>query len=224
MTINKKGGKHKHLKRNRNNKTEDRRNPKNIDSALNEMGEYYAIILKSLGSKRFDVKIVDRLWEKGKKRTYNASIRGSKKMNRYRSLLKNGNQSNRLIKVTYDSSIQLIDIIHAYQDWEGEYLIEEEMCFLNGEQEQRIVINGIDDTEGGFKFETVSCKRKDVFREKKKNTVSMSELTGIPSSDEEGEEEVQHEFAALNKQRYKKVSRYKDTMSKEDFDTFIDEI
>jgi len=55
-------------------------------------GEYYAIILKSLGSKRFDVKIVDRLWEKGKKRTHNASIRGSKKMNRYRNLLKNGNQ------------------------------------------------------------------------------------------------------------------------------------
>jgi len=133
-------------------------------------------------------------------------------------------KSNRLIKVTFDSSIQLIDIIHAYQDWEGEYLIEEEMCFLNGEQEQRIVINGIDDTEGGFKFETVSGKRKDVFREKKKDTVSMFELTGIPSSDEEGEEEVQHEFAALNKQRYKKVSRYKDTMSKEDFDAFIDEI
>ena len=226
MTINKKGGKHKHLKRDRNNKTEERRNPKNIDRASYEMGEYYAIVLKSLGSKRFDIKIVDRLWETGKKRTYNASMRGSKKMNRYRGILKNGNQSNRLIKVTYDDSIQFVDIIHAYQDWEGEYLVEQEMCTINGEQEQRIVIDASADAEGGFRFETVSGKRKDTFREKKKNTVSMSELTGLPSSDEEDEdgEVKQHEFVALNKQRYKKVSKYKDTMSQKDFDDFIDNI
>jgi hypothetical protein len=229
MTINKKGGKHKHLKRNRNNNPEDRKNPKHISRASVEIGEYYAVILKSLGSKRFDIKIVDRLWETGKKRTYNASMRGSKKMNRYRGILKNGNQSNRLIKVTYDSSIEFIDIIHAYQDWETEYLIEEEMCCPSGTEgeEQRIIMDASADAEGGFKFETVSGKRKDTFREKKKNTVSMSELTGLPSSSDEEDEDgevKQHEFVALNKQRYKKVSKYKDTMSQKDFDDFIDNI
>ena len=135
MTINKKGGKHKHLKRTRNNTGEDRKNPKNIERTNIEYSEYYAIVLKSLGNKRFEIRVVDTLW-KEKKRVFNASLRGSKKMRKFRPLLMRGAQNNRLVKIGYDESISLVDIIHVYQDWES-YLQEE----VNEDGERRFILN-----------------------------------------------------------------------------------
>ena len=218
MTINRRGGKHKHFKRTRNNTGEDKQNPKNIEKAMVQYSEYYAIILKSLGNKRFEIRVVDTLW-KGKKRIFNASLRGSKKMRRFRSILSRGAQNNRLIKIGYDESISLIDVIHAFHDWESIYLQDEK----REDGERRIILDTYEDNNSSFKFDLVSNNNENQFKgnKKEKNSISIKDLTGIPSSDEEDEE---YNFAALNPQKYKKDNKYNSIPNKEIDDNFIDNI
>lgn len=215
MTINRKGGKHKHFKRTRNT-GEDKQNPKNIEKTMLGFSEYYAIVLKSLGNKRFEIRVVDTLW-KGKKKIFNASLRGSKKMRKFRSLLTRGAQNNRLVKIGYDESISLVDVIHVYHDWESIYLQDEK----REDGEERIILNTKEDNMSSFKFDKVSNKNVNRFDKKKKKSISIKELTGIPSSDDEEEE---YNFAALNPQKYKKDNKYNSISNKEIDDDFIDNI
>lgn len=202
MTINKKGGKHKHLKRRRNNGGEDRKNPKNIQKPISKFSEYYAIVLKSLGSKRFEIQVVDALWNE-KKIIFNVSLRGSKKMRKFRRLLTKGAQNNRLVKIGYYTDISLVDIIHVYEDWESNYL-QDEIC-EDGET-KRIILNNEENSNNSIKFNRDPNKKENRFMKKKVDSISIKDLTGIPSSDEEEEEE--YNFAALNPQKYKKDKKF----------------
>lgn len=76
MTINKKGGKHKHKKRQRNNTSEMRKNPKNIHEAKVSEGTYYAkVVSKGLGNRRFKIRVPDR-----SEQEYISQVRGSRHM------------------------------------------------------------------------------------------------------------------------------------------------
>ena len=111
MTINRKGGKHKHMKRIRNNGGEDRKNPKHIQFANNADGEYYAKVIKAYGNKRFEVEVVDTLWDH-KKRTHTASMRGSRKIRKFGRVT-----ADKLVMITFDESIGYMNIHLVYQDW-----------------------------------------------------------------------------------------------------------
>ena len=201
MTINRKGGKHKHMKRNRN-VGEDRKNPKHIRRALSEMGEFYAKVIKPYGNKRFEVTIVDTTW-KGKKITMTASLRGSKKMRKFERVT-----SDKIVMVTYDDTIGYLDIAHVYKDWEVSY-IKKDKVEENGEF--RIILdNVVKDNVFSFDFSLQNTEVKT--REDDPRSISISELTGIPSDDEE--EEV----------NYQNVSHIKTSNKKNDLEELINSI
>ena len=204
MTINRKGGKHKHMKRNRN-VGEDRRNPKHIRKALSEMGEFYAKVIKPYGNKRFEVTIVDTTWEQ-KNRTMTASLRGSKKMRKFDRVT-----TDKIVMVTYDDTIGYLDIAHVYKDWEVSYLKKDK---VEETGEFRIVLdNTVRDDVFSFDYSlqntSVQTKKDDP------KSISIAELTGIASDDEYNEEEVNYQNVSYTKKSNKK---------KEDLDNFIDNI
>lgn len=204
MTINRKGGKHKHMKRNRN-VGEDRRNPKHIRKALFEMGEFYAKVIKPYGNKRFEVTIVDTTWQQ-KKRTMTASLRGSKKMRKFDRVT-----ADKIVMVTYDDTIGYLDIAHVYKDWEVSHLTKEK---IEETGEFRIVLdNTVRDDVFNFDYSLLNSSVKTEKDDPK--SVSIAELTGIASDDEEEEEEVNYQNVSYTKKSNKK---------KEDLDNFIDNI
>ena len=203
MTINRKGGKHKHMKRNRN-VGEERKNPKHIRKALNEMGEFYAKVIKPYGNKRFEVTIVDSTWQQ-KKRTMTATLRGSKKMRKFERVT-----ADKIVMVTYDETIGYLDIAHVYKDWEVSYLKKDK---VEETGEFRIVL---DNTVGDYTFSfdySLQNTSKQTDKDDHKS-ISIAELTGIVSDDEE-EEEVNYQNVSYSKKSNKK---------KEDLDNFIDNI
>ena len=203
MTINRKGGKHKHMKRNRN-VGEERNNPKHIRKAFNEMGEFYAKVIKPYGNKRFEITIIDSTW-KGKNRTMTASLRGSRKMRRLGRLT-----ADKIVLVTYDDTINYIDIAHIYKDWEVSHLKKDK---VEETGEFRIVLdNTVRDDVFSFDY---SLQNTSVQTDKDDpKSISIAELTGIASDDEE-EEEVNYQNVSYTKKSNKK---------KEDLDNFIDNI
>lgn len=203
MTINRKGGKHKHMKRNRN-VGEERNNPKHIRKAFNEMGEFYAKVIKPYGNKRFEINIIDSTWQQ-KKRTMTASLRGSRKMRKLGRLT-----ADKIVLVTYDDTINYIDIAHIYKDWEVSHLKKDK---VEETGEFRIVLdNTIRDDVFSFDY---SLQNTSVKTEKDDpKSISIEELTGIASDDEE-EEEVNYQNVSYTKKSNKK---------KEDLDNFIDNI
>ena len=201
MTINRKGGKHKHMKRNRN-VGEDRKNPKHIRRALYEMGEFYAKVIKPYGNKRFEVTIVDTTW-KGKKITMTASLRGSKKMRKFERVT-----SDKIVMVTYDDTIGYLDIAHVYKDWEVSYIKKDK---VEETGEFRIILdNVVKDNVFSFDFSLQNTEVKT--KEDDPRSISISELTGIPSDDEE--EEV----------NYQNVSHIKTSNKKNDLEELINSI
>lgn len=201
MTINRKGGKHKHMKRNRN-VGEDRKNPKHIRRALSEMGEFYAKVIKPYGNKRFEVTIVDTTW-KGKKITMTASLRGSKKMRKFERVT-----SDKIVMVTYDDTIGYLDIAHVYKDWEVSYIKKDK---VEETGEFRIILdNVVKDDVFSFDFSLQNTEVKT--KEDDPKSISISELTGIPSDDEE--EEV----------NYQNVSHIKTSNKKNDLEELINSI
>lgn len=175
MTINRKGGKHKHMKRTRNNGGEDRKNPKHIQFANNADGEYYAKVIKPYGNRRFEVEIVDTLW-KQKKRTHTASMRGSRKMRKYGRVT-----ADKLVMITFDESIGYVNIHLVYQDWEADYI--KKNCD-DGSGGPRIIMSAEINDEA-FRFDYSMLDEPNEVSSKESKTVSISQLTGIPSDDED---------------------------------------
>lgn len=203
MTINRKGGKHKHFKRNRN-VGEERNNSKHIRKAFNERGEFYAKVIKPYGNKRFEITIIDTTW-KGKKRTMTASLRGSKKMRRLDKLT-----ADKIVLVTYDDTIDYIDIAHIYKEWEVEYLKKDKVEETN---EYRIVLGNVINNEV-FDFDYSLLNTSVKTEEDDPKSISISELTGIASDDEEEEEVVD----------YQNKSHTKSSNKKNNLEDFIDNI
>ena len=207
MTINRKGGKHKHMKRNRN-VGEDRRNPKHIRKALSEMGEFYAKVIKPYGNKRFEVTIVDTTWQQ-KKRTMTASLRGSKKMRKFERVT-----ADKIVMVTYDDTIGYLDIAHVYKDWEVSHLTKEK---IEETGEFRIVLdNTVRDDVFNFDYSLLNSSVKTEKDDPK--SVSIAELTGIASDDEYNEECQDIISNNINRNRNNKSKKEKD------LDDFIDNI
>ena len=175
MTINRKGGKHKHMKRTRNNGGEDRKNPKHIQFANNADGEYYAKVIKPYGNRRFEVEVVDTLW-KQKKRTHTASMRGSRKMRKFGRVT-----ADKLVMITFDESIGYMNIHLVYQDWETDYI--KKNCD-DGSGGPRIIMSAEINDEA-FRFDYSMLDEPNEVSSKESKTVSISQLTGIPSDDED---------------------------------------
>ena len=207
MTINRKGGKHKHMKRNRN-VGEERNNPKHIRKAFNEMGEFYAKVIKPYGNKRFEITIIDSTWQQ-KKRTMTASLRGSRKMRKLGRLT-----ADKIVLVTYDDTINYIDIAHIYKDWEVSHLKKDK---VEETGEFRIVLdNTIRDDVFSFDY---SLQNTSVKTEKDDpKSISIEELTGIASDDEYNEECQDIISKNMNRNRNNKTKKEKD------LDDFIDNI
>jgi len=201
MTINRKGGKHKHMKRNRN-VGEDRKNPKHIRRALSEMGEFYAKVIKPYGNKRFEVTIVDTTW-KGKKITMTASLRGSKKMRKFERVT-----SDKIVMVTYDDTIGYLDIAHVYKDWEVSYIKKDK---VEETGEFRIILDNVV-KDNVFSFDFSLQNKEEKTKEDDPRSISISEITSIPSDDEE--EEV----------NYQNVSHIKTSNKKDDLEELINSI
>ena len=175
MTINRKGGKHKHMKRTRNNGGEDRKNPKHIQFANNADGEYYAKVIKPYGNKRFEVKVVDTLW-KHKKRTHTASMRGSRKVRKFGRVT-----ADKLVMITFDESIGYMNIHLIYQDWETDYIRKN--CD-DGSGGKRIIMSA-EINEEAFQFDYSFLDEPNEASSKESKLISISQLTGIPSDDED---------------------------------------
>jgi len=195
MTINKKGGKHKHRKRQRD--TGDRKNPKHIQFADYENGEFYAIVQRCLGSKRFEVKIIDTKWGEGSNLVFNAPLRGSKKLRRFSKV-----QLEDLVKVEYDSSIKSMRIVLPYQEWEKNY--------INNDYDEHGNCRIVKNTIGGFDFSENVMSVEASANGKKDNSISIAQLTGIASSDEE--------MPVQNSKEYRKA------VNQQELDKLIDEI
>jgi len=177
MTINKKGGKHKHMKRQRD--TGEKRNPKHINFANYENGEFYAIVQRCLGSKRFEVKIIDTKWGEGSNLVFNAPLRGSRKLRRFGKV-----KVEDMVKVEYDASIKSMRIVLPYQEWEKNYIEND----YDNDGNCRIIkstLSGFDFSEDAVSAATSAKVGK---RDK---SISIAQLTGIASSDEEDEIPVQ---------------------------------
>jgi len=175
MTINRKGGKHKHMKRTRNNGGEDRKNPKHIQFANNADGEYYAKVIKPYGNKRFEVEVVDTLW-KHKKRTHTASMRGSRKVRKFGRVT-----ADKLVMITFDESIGYMNIHLIYQDWETDYIRKN--CD-DGSGGKRIIMSA-EINEEAFQFDYSFLDEPNEASSKESKLISISQLTGIPSDDED---------------------------------------
>lgn len=175
MTINRKGGKHKHMKRTRNNGGEDRKNPKHIQFANNADGEYYAKVIKPYGNKRFEVEVVDTLW-KHKKRTHTASMRGSRKVRKFGRVT-----ADKLVMITFDESIGYMNIHLIYQDWETDYIRKN--CD-DGSGGKRIIMSA-EINEEAFQFDYSFLDEPNEASSKESKLISISQLTGIPSDDDD---------------------------------------
>jgi len=175
MTINRKGGKHKHMKRTRNNGGEDRKNPKHIQFANNADGEYYAKVIKPYGNKRFEVEVVDTLW-KHKKRTHTASMRGSRKVRKFGRVT-----ADKLVMITFDETIGYMNIHLIYQDWETDYIRKN--CD-DGSGGKRIIMSA-EINEEAFQFDYSFLDEPNEASSKESKLISISQLTGIPSDDED---------------------------------------
>lgn len=201
MTINKKGGKHKHRKRQRD--FGDRKNPKHIKFADYKNGEFYAIVQRCLGCKRFEVKIIDTKWGEGSNLVFNAPLRGSKKLRRFSKV-----QIEDMVKVEYDASIKSMRIVLPYQEWEKNYIEND----YDDEGNCRIIKS----TVGGFDFseDAISTATTSGNSKSSDNSISIAQLTGIASSDEEEEEETpsQKSVDDRKKQRQKDLDEFIDAI------------
>ena len=175
MTINRKGGKHKHMKRTRNNGGEDRKNPKHIQFANNADGEYYAKVIKPYGNKRFEVEVVDTLW-KHKERTHTASMRGSRKVRKFGRVT-----ADKLVMITFDETIGYMNIHLIYQDWETDYIRKN--CD-DGSGGKRIIMSA-EINEEAFQFDYSFLDEPNEASSKESKLISISQLTGIPSDDDD---------------------------------------
>jgi|688.fasta_scaffold446062_2 hypothetical protein len=212
MTINKKGGKHKHFKRDTTIK-DAAKNPNNINKASILNNEFYATINKSLGNKRYEIKVIDSLW-KNTKIIFNAVLKGSKKMKKFYSLLTNGNQNNRLVKISYDDTINFIEIIHVYHEWEIDFLKDE----LDDDNNVRILFNKSDNLNNEFSYDFAEANIQS--KVKKSNSISIEELTGVASSDDDDDNpnKIPHNFAALNKPITKPKKKYENINESDEID------
>ena len=213
MTINRKGGKHKHMKRTRNNGGEDRKNPKHIQFANNADGEYYAKVIKPYGNRRFEVEVVDTLW-KQKKRTHTASMRGSRKMRKFGRVT-----ADKLVMITFDESIGYMNIHLVYQDWETDYI--KKNCD-DGSGGPRIIMSAEINDEA-FKFDYSLLDEPDDASSKESKTVSISQLTGIPSDDEDDDIGYYGNSAPSPKDK-RSGGGGKSEKNKKELDDFIDGI
>jgi hypothetical protein len=212
MTINRKGGKHKHMKRNRNAGGEDRKNPKHIQFADYALGQYYAKVIKPYGNKRFEVQIVDTLWKQNK-RIHTASMRGSRKIRRFGRIT-----TDRLVMIIFDESIGHLSIHLAYQDWEIDYI--KKNCD-NGSGEPRIIMGGEINDEV-FKFDYSLLDEPIESSSKESRTVSISQLTGIPSDDED--DDIGDYEKQTTSPKNKRSGSIKNEKNKKELDDFIDGI
>ena len=176
MTINRKGGKHKHMKRNRNVGGEDRKNPKNIYCADSSLGEFYGKVTKIYGNKRFEVQIIDSEW-KEKKRSHTASLRGSRKMRQFERVT-----LDKIVMVSYDDTIGFMDIQRVYKDWEVDHITKN---IYGDSGDPRIMVEGKVNAYG-FNFDYSLLEEEHVETSPKESKLmSISQLTGIQSDDED---------------------------------------
>lgn len=208
MTINRKGGKHKHMKRNRNNGGEDRKNPKNIHFANSGMGEFYGKVTKVYGNKRFEIQIIDSDW-KEKKRSHTASLRGSRKMRQFERVT-----LDKIVMVSFDDTIGFMDIQRVYRDWEIDYITKNT---YGDSGNPRIVIEGDVNTDA-FNFDYSLLEQSEEAKKDKK-IVSIAELTGIASDDEDDDEPTFY-----GNSQPQRNARAKNNKKDEDLDNFIDAI
>ena len=115
MTINKKGGKHKHKKRIRNNPDGDNHNPKNIDMPSKKEGTYFAKVIKVLGNKHFKVIVFNNNEDEDKE--YTGVLRGSKQMKWKCPRV----TLNSYVIVSISEYIKKAQIHWVYKDWETKY-------------------------------------------------------------------------------------------------------
>jgi hypothetical protein len=209
MTINRKGGKHKHMKRNRNNGDEDRKNPKNIYCANSGMGEFYGKVTKVYGNKRFEIQIIDSDW-KEKKRSHTASLRGSRKMRQFERVT-----LDKIVMVSYDDTIGFMDIQRVYKDWEIDHITKNT---YGDSGNPRIVIEGEVNTDA-FNFDYSLLEQPEEEAKKDKKIVSIAELTGIASDDEDNDEATFY-----GNSQPQRNARAKNNKKDEDLDDFIDAI
>lgn len=128
MTINKKGGKHKHKKRVRNNNPEERKNKKNIHYPSPDLGTYYGKVVKKLGGRGYLVKILHKGFEtadnKGSKKgtkgkgEHFAKLRGSRQM-KWKCPFPNVGSYVIVEIADYDNKKM---IVWTYKDWEVDHL------------------------------------------------------------------------------------------------------
>jgi hypothetical protein len=212
MTINRKGGKHKHMKRTRNNGSEDRKNPKHIQFANNAVGEYYAKVIKPYGNRRFEVEVVDTLW-KQKKRTHTASMRGSRKVRKFGRVT-----ADKLVMITFDESIGYMNIHLVYQDWETDYINKN--CD-DGSGGPRIIM-GAEINDEAFRFDYSLLDEPNEASSKESKTVSISQLTGIPSDDED--DDIGYYGNSTSSPKDKRSGSGKSEKKKKELDDLIDGI
>lgn len=131
MTINKKGGKHKHKKRVRNNPDCERRNPKHIDMPAKKLGTYFAkIVSRALGGRRFRVKIQDKQFDK----ELVAQVRGSKRMKYKCPRVIEGSY----VIVSYSDYDKRVIILWVYKDWEVRYLKSKKLIIVKDDDDDNI--------------------------------------------------------------------------------------
>ena len=161
MTINKKGGKHKHKKRVRNNPDCERRNPKNIDMPAKRLGTYFAkVVSRALGGRRFKVKIQDKQFDK----ELVAQVRGSKRMKYKCPRVIEGSY----VIVSYSDYDKRVIILWVYKDWEVTYLKSKKLIIVKDDDDDNIcafVMESNDDNEDDKPKKLNDNGFKDVYEE-----------------------------------------------------------
>ena len=161
MTINKKGGKHKHKKRVRNNPEEERKNPKNIDMPSKSLGTYFAkVVSKALGGRRFKVKIQDKNFDK----EIVAQVRGSKRMKYKCPRVIEGSH----VIVSHSDYDKKVIILWVYKDWEVRYLKSKNLIVTDKGNDDDIcsfVIESPDDNESVKPEKLNNNGFKDIYEE-----------------------------------------------------------
>ena len=200
MTINKKGGKHKHKKRQRNNPSEMRKNPKNIHRANASLGTYYAkVISKGLGNRRFKIRVPE-LADK----EYIAQVRGSRHMKYQCPRAK----ENCWVIVAHSDYDDKMTIDWVFRDWEVDHLKKNE-----------VIIDKDDKNSKNDNYDVTFEKNNEEKEVKNRNSKNINIYDDILSSDDENSDNFK--IAPLN--HYTGKKKYSTKKSKEpekfDFDT-----